>query len=93
MQTKEELRSSLKQQTKQFAPSSFILEDRASVDALLQSPAYTRCTTLFAFSPLRSEVDISLALEDALKHKKLALPRCAGDTFEFVFVIGNWNNE
>jgi len=92
MQTKEELRSSLKQQAKQFGPSSFILEDKLSVEALLQSPAYRSCTTLFAFSPLPSEVDISLVLEDAIRVKKLALPRCVGDTLEFLFVTEDWDD-
>ncbi len=92
MQTKEEIRSSLKQQAQQFVPSSFILEDRASVDALLKSPAYKNCTTLFSFSPLPSEVNISLVLEDALKHKRLALPRCIGEHLEFAFVVEGWND-
>jgi len=61
------------------------------VDALLKSPAYSTCTTLFAFSPLPSEVDISLVLEDALRHKRLALPRCVGETLEFLFVERHWN--
>lgn len=91
MQTKEEVRSSLRQRSKQFAPSSFILEDRASVDALLRSPSYENCATLFAFSPLPSEVDISLVLEDALSHKRLALPRCQGDSLKFLFVSAGWN--
>lgn len=90
MQTKEELRSSLKRQARQGG--SFLLEDRASVDALLQSPAYKNCTTLFAFSPLASEVDISPALEAAVKDKKLALPRCDGDHLEFFFVGEGWKN-
>jgi len=90
MQTKEELRSSLKQQAKQVA--SFILEDRASREALLQSQAYKTCTTLFAFSPLPSEVDIAFVLEDALEHKKLALPRCVGDHLEFSYVAEGWGN-
>jgi len=93
MQTKEKLRSSLKRQAKQFAPSSFILEDRTSIEALLQSQAYKNCTTLFAFSPLPSEVDITLVLEDAIKGKKLALPRCVGGHLEFYFVVEGWNNE
>ncbi len=93
MQTKEAVRTSLKQQAKQFAPSSFVLEDRASVEALLKSPAYANCTTLFAFSPLPSEVDISSVLEDALKHKKLSLPRCVGTTLEFSYVSEGWNKE
>lgn len=92
MQTKEEVRSSLRQQTKQALPSSFILEDKASVGLLLESQAYKQCSTLFAFSPLASEVDISLVLEDALKHKRLALPRCTGETLEFLFVEKGWDN-
>lgn len=92
MQTKEDIRSSLKQQAKKSLPSSFILEDRASVASLLKSPAYKKCTTLFAFSPLSDELDISLVLEDALMHKKLALPRCVGDDLEFSFVFAGWSN-
>lgn len=92
MQTKEEVRSSLKEQAKQFPPSSFILEDTASVATLLQSNTYKQCSTLFAFSPLPSEVDISLVLEDALRHKNLALPRCVGDYLEFSFVSVGWSN-
>ncbi|HKL59262.1 MAG TPA: 5-formyltetrahydrofolate cyclo-ligase [Sphaerochaeta sp.] len=92
MQTKEEVRSSLKEQAKQFPPSSFILEDTASVATLLQSNTYKQCSTLFAFSPLPSEVDISLVLEDALRHKNLALPRCSGDSLlDFIYVSAGWN--
>lgn len=91
MQTKEEVRSDLKRQARQLGMSSFILEDQASVEALLKSPSYTKCTTLFGFSPLPSEVDISLVLESALKHKRLALPRCRGDSLEFVFVNEGWD--
>ena len=92
MQSKEDLRSSLRQKAKQNPPSFFLLEDNASGDSLLESDAYAQCTTLFAFSPLRSEVDISLVLDDALKHKKLALPRCVGDLLEFSYVGEGWNN-
>lgn len=92
MQTKEELRLSLKKKTKQFDTSSFILEDRASAVVLLESPAYRNCTTLFAFSPLPSEVDITVVLDDAIKGKKLALPRCRGDHLEFSFVGDGWKN-
>ena len=92
MQTKEELRYSLKRQAKQFPPSHFVLEDAASVKTLLKSDAYAQCTTLFAFSPLPSEVDISPVLEDALKHKRLALPRCTGDKLlEFLHVSPGWD--
>ncbi len=92
MQSKENLRSSLRQQAKQFPPYIFLMEDKASVDSLLKSDAYAQCTTLFAFSPLRSEVDISLALEDALRTKRLALPRCVGDHLEFYYVVEGWKN-
>ncbi len=92
MQTKEELRYSLKRQAKQFPPSHFALEDAASVDALLKSDAYTQCATLFAFSPLPSEVEISPVLEDALRTKRLALPRCEGEHLEFYFVVEGWTN-
>ncbi len=92
MQTKEEIRSSLKQQAKLFPPSSFILEDQASVESLLKSPAYIKCKTLFAFSPLASEVDITVVLEDALMHKRLALPRCEGGDLEFFFVSAGWDH-
>ncbi len=91
MQAKEKVRSSLKQQAKQFVSASFTLEDKASVLALLESPAYTSCTTLFAFYPLQSEVDITVVLEDAIKAKSLALPRCIGDALEFVFVSEDWD--
>lgn len=93
MQTKEGVRSCLKKQAKQLLSSSFNQEDKASVASLLQSPAYRQCTTLFAFSPLFDEVDISFVLEDALKHKKLALPVCLGDTLEFRFVRTGWRSE
>ncbi len=92
MQTKEEVRSDLKRQAKQLDLSSFILEDNASVEALLKSPSYIKCTTLFGFSPLASEVDISFVLESALKHKRLALPRCIGDSLEFNFVKKGWDS-
>lgn len=92
MQTKQEFRSKLKQQAKEAAPSSYILEDRSSVEALLASPAYKKCTTLFGFAPLGSEVDITSVLEDALRHKRLALPRCIGENLEFVFVKEGWNS-
>lgn len=91
MQTKEKIRLQLKQQAKKFSPTYFILEDRASVDALLDCPSYRRCSLLFGFSPLASEVDISFVLEEAIKHKKLALPRCIGDTLEFQFVEKGWD--
>ncbi|MDD4572662.1 MAG: 5-formyltetrahydrofolate cyclo-ligase [Sphaerochaeta sp.] len=91
MQTKEKIRLQLKQQAKQFSPTYFILEDRASVDALLECPSYRRCSTLFGFSPLASEVDITVVLEEAINHKKLALPRCIGDTLEFLFVEEGWD--
>lgn len=92
MQTKDEVRSSLKLQAKQFLPTSFLLEDKASVESLLKSTAYAQCTTVFAFSPLAIEVDISPVLKDALMHKRLALPRCIGDTMEFFFVTEGWDD-
>jgi len=90
MLAKEEVRSSLRQQARQAPPLSFVLEDSASVEALLKHPAYTGCTTLFGFSPLSDEVDISCVLEDALRHTRVALPRCTGGSLEFILVTEGW---
>ncbi|HKL57600.1 MAG TPA: 5-formyltetrahydrofolate cyclo-ligase [Sphaerochaeta sp.] len=92
MQTKKEVRASLKHQARQAPPHFFVLEDKASVEILLKHPAYTGCTTLFGFSPLSDEVDVTCVLEDALKHKRLALPRCTGGSLEFILVEKGWRD-
>ncbi len=93
MQTKKDIRLELKRQARLQSTFSYTHEDKTSVEALLASPSYKKCTTLFGFYPLGSEVDITSVLEDALRHKKLALPRCVGENLEFVFVTKGWDNE
>ncbi|MDT4761341.1 5-formyltetrahydrofolate cyclo-ligase [Sphaerochaeta sp. PS] len=95
MESKQQLRAKLKQLAKEIPPNRFVVEDMQSVEALLHSPLYMGCTTLFAFSPLPSEVDITPILRDALQHKRLALPRCiqqpdGTDGLQFHLVQGGW---
>jgi len=79
MYEKDALRAAMKEKAKLYVDRDFLEEDRRSCSALLESERYRRCNTLFAFHPLKGEVDITPLLEDALATRRLALPRTEDD--------------
>ena len=94
MQSKTEVRLELKTQAKKFRSFDFSYEDASSIKALLASPLYKEASTVFAFVPLHSEVDITHLLDEATRTKKLALPRCNEDqNLTFHLVTENWREE
>lgn len=94
MHSKTEARLDLKAQAKAFRSVDFSDEDASSIKALLASPLYMNASTVFAFIPLKSEVDITPLLDQASKTKTLALPRCNEDMYlTFHLVTKNWREE
>ncbi|WP_332448198.1 5-formyltetrahydrofolate cyclo-ligase [Sphaerochaeta sp.] len=84
MDAKHLLRTQLKHLERTMRGHDFSLEDEASCRALLSSTLYQTAQWIFAFHPLDSEVNILPVLEDARKHKHLALPVCMADgTMQF----------
>lgn len=70
----------------------FSEEDNASIEALLSCDEYKNATSVFAFVPLPSEVNITTFLEIAVKEKKLALPKCLDEgVMEFCLAERVWH--
>jgi 5-formyltetrahydrofolate cyclo-ligase len=92
MVTKTELRALLLKEALENKNHDFSHEDNASIVALLASDEYKNASTIFAFVPLPSEVNIKNFLDIAAKEKKLALPKCLDEgTMEFCLTGKNWN--
>lgn len=50
------------------------------VQHMCSSPIFSECTQLFAYMPVKQEVDVSLLIDRALQlGKQVALPRCRSD--------------
>ncbi len=87
MYEKDALRKAMKAKTLQYAGTDFTKEDRLTCFALRESELYQGCGTLFAFHPLRGEVDITLLLEDAIRERRLALPKTEDDGSLTFFIV------
>lgn len=81
MDKKQLLRRELVKKERTLRDSDFSREDHASCISLLRYSCYQDASYLFAFFPLPSEVDIRPVLIDALKHKRLALPKIGADGY------------
>ncbi|NLZ77785.1 MAG: 5-formyltetrahydrofolate cyclo-ligase [Spirochaetales bacterium] len=84
---KEEIREAMKKLNKTRKDVDHRSEDAATVTALLGSELFYACDWVFGFMPLHCEVDVTPVLQEALRAKRLALPRSNGDdTLTFVEV-------
>lgn len=91
MITKKELRELLRKEAIENKHTDFSVEDNATIDALLACEEYRKAETVFAFVPLKSEVDIRRFLDVVAKDKRLALPRCMGEgIMEFCLTGPDW---
>ncbi|WP_172635100.1 5-formyltetrahydrofolate cyclo-ligase [Sphaerochaeta pleomorpha] len=92
MVTKKELRILLQKEALDNKDHDFSEEDNASIEALLACDEYKNATSVFAFVPLPSEVNINKFLDIAVKEKRLALPRCLDEgLMEFCLAEKVWN--
>ena len=92
MVTKTELRILLRKEALDNKDHDFSEEDNASIEALLGCDEYKNATSVFAFVPLPSEVNINTFLEIAVKEKKLALPKCLDEgVMEFCLAERVWH--
>ena len=84
---KTELRNSIRARKRAMTEEEIVSRSEALAQQFYASEAYKNAKTIYGYMPYNQEVRTIPMMEQALKDgKRVAIPKCYGDTMKFIFI-------